>query len=205
MARVPPPPYDLWIDQIGNRTTRERARRQLCRTYEVAGELCHGAGEVHERLQALGYSDMTLDRTNHLVNHGRLAPTLREAHPELDPSNPDGIVQLVSEGRFHDRWTLRKCSSKFVLVYYFENPEHERFYGVSGKKPDTIWKDFQHALGFLHTEDRDPSRYEFHAVDVVEIDGSLRVAYDVADRAMVEYVADNPGYEAYSINPVKVA
>lgn len=194
------PPGEMWIEKIRNPITRERTKRRLLRAYDVDGATCYGAREVYERLSELGYT-LTFNQVNHLVNHCYLSRSLHERYPELDPDNPDGKVKLISKGQFYDRWKRREGTTRFVLVYYFENDEHTRFYGVSSRRLDYIYKNFTNALQYLPVDDKDLDHYTMEAHAVVDLNGArLGKAYDVMDRAIFDYLVDNPDYEAYNID-----
>lgn len=196
------PQHETWLQQINNPVTKERTKRRAYKAYEIDGDICYGCKEVYDRLHEMGY-DLTFNQVNHLMNHRRASKMTLEKYPELDPDNPNGLVKLISKGQFYERWKdTRFTGAKFVLVYYFENPAHTRFYGASTRTVITIYKNFAHTLQFLPTDDQDIEHYEMFAEQIVRIDKKPSKAFDVLDRAIFDYLVDNPDYEAYNLDLV---
>lgn len=192
------PARELWVERIENPTTRERTKRKLLRAYEIAGEVVYGTDEVYEKLRELGY-DISRYEVSKLVNNYHLTRKCRDRYPELDPDNPDGFVKLVSKGQYYEQFKRHRTEAKFLLVYYFENLEHTRFYGVTCFLLDRTYRDFRNMLQYLDV-DQDISHYRFNSVCIVETHGRSKNAYDAMDRAIFDYLVENPTYEAYNLD-----
>ena len=192
-------PHDLWIEDIDNVITRERVKRKTLKEYLVGDEICYGTQEVYNKLCDMDY-ELTFNQVNHLLNHRRLSESNRKKYPELDPDNPEGIIKPRSRGQFYDRWINHKSVARFVLTYYFENDSHTRFYGVSNRTMDTIYNDLSNMMRYWKIKDNDISHYAFHSLEVIEINGHIKKAYDYIDKAIYDYLVDNPDYEAYNID-----
>lgn len=193
-----PPTRELWIERIENPTTRERTKRRLLKAYEIEGDVVYGSTEVYEKLHELGY-DLSYYEVNHLVNDGKLTRKKRFKYPELDPDNPNGFVKLISKGQYYERFKRRRIYARFVLVYYFENLEHTRFYGITSFLLDRTYRNFKNMLQYLDV-DQDLDHYTFNSVSIVEINGRSKKAYDTMDRAIFDYLVENPTYEAYNLD-----
>lgn len=168
------------------------------RAYEIDDDIVYGSVEVYDRLCELGY-DITYRQVKSLVNDNRLSKKLKEKYPELDPDNPDSFVKLVSRGQYYERFKRHRSEAKFLLVYYFENLEHTRFYGVTCFLLDNTYRKFQNMLQYLEV-DQDITHYTFNSEKIVQTDGTSRKAYDAMDRAIFDYLVDNPEYEAYNLD-----
>ena len=194
-----PPARELWVEKIQNPTTRERTKRRLLRAYEIDGDVLYGSTEVYDKLRGMGY-ELTFNQVNHLLNHGNFSNRVRERYPELDPDNPKGLIRFKSSGQYYERYKRRRTTQPYLLVYYFENDEHQRFYGVDGRGAGLIYRDFGRMLRYIDGVDHDISHYTMHSVSLVNTQGSLRPAYDAMDRAIFDYVVDNPEYEAFNLD-----
>lgn len=193
-----PPARELWIERIENPTTRERTKRRLLKAYEIDGDVFYGSTEVYEKLHELGY-ELSYYEVNHLVNDGKLTKKNRFKYPELDPDNPNGFVKLISRGQYYERFKGHGTHAKFLLVYYFENLEHTRFYGVTCYLLDRTYRNFQNMLQYLDV-DQDIEHYTFNSVSIVETNGKSRAAYEAMDKAIFDYLVENPMYEAYNLD-----
>ena len=193
-----PPARELWVEKIENPTTRERTKRKLFRAYEIDGDIVYGSTEVYEKLHELGY-DLSYYEVNHLVNDYSLTKRNKDRYPELDPDNPNGFVKLISKGQYYEQFKRHRTEAKFLLVYYFENLEHTRFYGVTCFLLDRTYVKFQNMLQYLDA-DQDISHYTFNSVSIVETNGRFKKAYDVMDKAIFDYLVENPTYEAYNLD-----
>lgn len=192
-------PHEKWISKIESPITRERTKRKIARTYMVDDEICYGANEVYDKLDEMGY-DLNFNQVNHLVNHHKLSKKNLEKYPELDPNNPKGLIKLLSRGQFYDSWVRRSTITDYMLIYYFEDPDHTRYYGTHTRTVNWIYRDFMNKLPYLNLKYNDLKDYVFNSLKIVKVEGNAKRAFDELDRAIYDYLIENPDYEAYNID-----